>query len=176
MVDQAGTFAPADLSAGATNVALGDDNGSAAITMGFTFNFFGVDYTDIYIASNGFLAFDNASIGSRFDTNIPSSVTPNAIIAIGWDDLNPTLGGVVRYRLDGTAPNRIFIVEYNNIEHFGGGLGVNAQAMLYEGSNDIELHGTEYTADGPGADSWVQGIENADGTVGLGTPGRNAVS
>ena len=47
-VDQTGVFAP-EASVG-TGVVLGDDQVSGAIPIGFSFSFFGIAYTDLYMA------------------------------------------------------------------------------------------------------------------------------
>ena len=44
-----------DISATGTPIVLGDDEVSGAVPLGFTFRYFGTDYTDIYVSSNGFL-------------------------------------------------------------------------------------------------------------------------
>jgi len=40
------------------------------------------------------------------------------MIAPFWDDLYPPGGGGIYYSLTGSAPNRVFTVEWRNIEHF----------------------------------------------------------
>ena len=44
-----------------TSLTLSDDQVSAFLPLGFTFNFFGTDYTEIKLSSNGFLTFNNIS-------------------------------------------------------------------------------------------------------------------
>src|SRR5262245_19395344 len=51
------TYAFEDISGTGTGFVLGDDQVSAAIPLGFSFNFYGSAYTDVHVASNGFLTF-----------------------------------------------------------------------------------------------------------------------
>ena len=44
-----------DISATGTAIPLGDDEVSSAIPMGFTFDYFGSNYSDMYVSSNGFM-------------------------------------------------------------------------------------------------------------------------
>ena len=52
-----------DISATGTNVtpALTDDSNSAAINIGFTFNYGGLNYTQVFISSNGMIFFGPAA-------------------------------------------------------------------------------------------------------------------
>jgi hypothetical protein len=175
-LDQSGAFNPIDISGTGIDVPLGDDDGTGPISMGFTFTFIGNDYTDIYISSNGYLTFDPADVTDLSDDAIPDATLPNNIIAVAWDDLDPGNGGqpamnVVRYSTEGTAPNRVFVVEYFNVDQWPSGNNITTQAQLYEGSNIIEIHTTTKPDDGGGS---TQGIENFDGSDGLAVPGRNA--
>lgn len=50
-------FAPIAIPSGTVVGGLSDDNIVGSFPIGFTFNFFGTDYTQFYIGSNGFLTF-----------------------------------------------------------------------------------------------------------------------
>ncbi len=58
----------------------------------------------------------------------------------------------------------MFIVQFTNVQHFGGGNAVTMQCKLFEGSAVIEVHYQAAPSDG-GTHS--AGIENADGTAGV---------
>ncbi|MFB0902854.1 MAG: hypothetical protein QMB11_00590, partial [Nonlabens sp.] len=169
-VNQTGTFAPV-LGIG-TLITLGDDQLSSPLQVGFDFNFFGTDYGQFYISSNGFITFTPSSSGCCSGRTIPDSTDLNSLIAFSWDDLNPTQGGTIDYFTTGTAPNRKLIVNFIDIQRYGGGSPVTVQTILYENSGLIEMHTTNMTTDGG---SNTQGIENIDGSLGVATPGRNAV-
>ncbi|KAB2966144.1 MAG: hypothetical protein F9K18_06010 [Thermoanaerobaculia bacterium] len=153
-----------DISGTGTAVPLTDDSVSPALPMGFTFNFFGADYTDAYISSNGFMTFlAGQPNGCCTGAPIPTAATPNAIVAGWWEDLNPGAGGAVHYQTLGVAPNRRFVAQFTNVPHFGGGNLVTMQFKLFEGSNVVEVHYQAAPADG-GQHS--AGVENETGAVG----------
>ncbi len=171
-VNTSGTYAPEPFT-GTTAVSLADDQVSGALPIGFNFTFFGNSYSQFYISSNGFITFTGGqSSGCCSGGIIPSNDGVNNIISWDWNDLYPPGGGQIGYKTIGTAPNRILIVYYQTVSHCCGTDASNTgQIKLFEGSNIIEIHTTATTDDGSVA---TQGIENANGTIGFTTPGRNS--
>jgi hypothetical protein len=164
----------APISASFNSVSLSDDQLSPALPIGFDFNFFGVTYNEFRISSNGYITFDltTFSNGCCQGQTIPDSWDPNNLIALAWNDLNPSNGGTIGYTTIGTAPNRILVVDFNEVPHFGGGgLNVTVQAHLFEANGNIEIHCTTNVTDGSGH---TIGVENASGTCGITAPGMNA--
>jgi hypothetical protein len=155
-----------DISGTGTQVFLGDDQVSPAVPLGFTFDYYEVDYTDVYISSNGFLTFLNdPNSGCCSGQPIPTPGTPDGIIAAWWEDLYPPGGGTITYQTLGSAPNRVFIVQFTGIDHYPGiGLYNTFQFKLFESGDVIEIHYQDAPSDG-GTHS--AGIENETGTVGL---------
>ena len=174
VIDQTGVFAPIDITTSGTVVSLGDDEVSGAQPIGFSLNYYGSDYTDFFISSNGFITFDsNSANGCCSGGLIPSSGDENNLIALVWEDLDPSAGGVIRYETIGTAPDRILVMEYDNVPYYGGSDDlVKVQLQLFEETNRIEIHSTNIPANGDA----TQGVENSNGTEGIATPGRNAQS
>ncbi|WP_443632291.1 M36 family metallopeptidase [Candidatus Marifrigoribacter sp. Uisw_064] len=169
-IDQTGTYAPVDMSSGTTSFTLGDDDNGAA-SLGFNFPFFGNTFTSVNVSSNGYLSFSGSSLNEFNNDVLPDVDTPQNVIAVVWDDLNPTLGGTIHYKVVGSSPNRVMVIEYLDVSHFGNAsLVVNAQAHIYEGSGLIEIHTDQVDSDGVGR---TQGIENEDGTVAYTPAGRN---
>jgi hypothetical protein len=157
-----------------TTVFLGDDELSTPLPIGFSFNFFGVEYTDFVISSNGYITFDLASLnnGCCSGQNIPENFEPNNLIALAWNDLNPSSGGIIGYTTIGTAPNRILIVSFADVPHFGSaGTNITVQAKLYESNGNIEIHCTSNISDGT---PHTVGVENASGSCGITALGMNA--
>lgn len=158
---------------GATSVNLGDDNGTAALNIGFDFNFYGNTYSQFYIASNGFLSFSGTGMTgavSRTPTVLPTAGIPNNIIAVVWGDLDPSAGGTIKYQVFGNAPNRKLVVEYLNVPYYNSTQVVSAQAHLYEGSDNIEIHLINVQSDGSAR---TLGIENSTGTEAMTHPVTN---
>lgn len=169
-------FAPITITNGST-VYLGDDDVSAGLPIGFRFNFWGNDYTDFHISSNGFITFNPSSqSGCCAGQNLPSPNAPNNLIAFAWEDLDPGNGGqphinLIRYQTIGTAPDRILIVEFFNVDHYPSGDRVTTQIHLIESNHSIEIHTTSQS-DSRGAHT--MGIENANGTDAVTVTGRNS--
>jgi hypothetical protein len=154
------------------------------VPLPFTFNFFGQDYTQLAISSNGNLQFTLPASTAFYNDAIPTAATPNNAIYPLWDDLetDSTYGqGDIYYQTDGVSPNQRFTVEWNNVSQYTAGgtyprTSETFQCVLYEGSNDIEFrYGTITPSDtsnanqgtglGPGGDDYTIGIENSTGTV-----------
>jgi len=155
-----------DISGFGGALGLGDDNG-AVVPMGFTFNYYGDDYTDIAVCSNGYLTFGN-NLNTRANIfSIPDPSGPNNMLAVYWDDLNPPQGGEIYSATVGTAPNRRFIAQWQEIPFYFV-LGANTfQVILYEGTNTIEYrYGDFLPQPGGGGTPTTMGIENIDGTLG----------
>lgn len=169
-LDTSCVYTPITPPASPTNIVLGDDVLSSAITLPFTFKFYGQSKTAIKISSNGWISFNTALTSSTLgNTLLPNAGVPNDIIAGMWDDLvSPT----VNYYTLGTAPNRRFVVDYFESRHFGGPTGaVQFQIVLNETSNIVQILCVSCAAD-PSSPSATQGIENATGTDGITVPGR----
>ena len=165
-----------------TNVSLTDDAYSGVVNIGFTFNFYGNNYTQCVIGSNGLLSFDLSKANGYCAWALAGAGTvPNPGFAdyrnatMGcYQDINPGLGGQIQYQTLGTAPNRIFVALYKEIPMFSCGSCSYFAIILYEGSNNIEYH----IGNKPNCATWngglaVQATENAPGNIGHFTPGRN---
>lgn len=158
-----------------TGVVLGDDQVTAALPIGFSFEFFCNVYTNFYISSNGFITFNpGAANGCCSGQSLPNALTPDNLVALGWEDLNPSQGGTIEYFTTGTAPNRKLVVNFTNIPHYFNQDPITIQAILYETSNFVEVH-TTTVVNGPG-ELMTQGIENVGGTIGYAVPGRNSTA
>lgn len=144
-----------------TELSLGDDATANAIPIGFNFTFFGNTYNTLFISSNGLVGF-SAPSNSYTAQNFPDPTYPNNIIAWCWTDLNPGVGGNISYETIGVAPNRKFVVYYDEVTHYGGAATVTGQIVLNETSNAIDLIAVDIQTDGG---AMTQGIENMDGTV-----------
>src|SRR3954467_9799759 len=90
----------------------GDDALSAALPIGFSFNFYCQNYTSFIASTNGFITFDLAASnnGCCSGASIPNAGTPNNFVALRWTDLNLYSSGFVTYTTVGTAPNRQCII------------------------------------------------------------------
>ncbi|MDR7212675.1 LamG-like jellyroll fold domain-containing protein [Flavobacterium piscis] len=128
----------------ATNVpglgATADDGLSNIVTMPFSFNFGGAYYSNVRVSSNGWLTFASPSptAAQSYNNNATNANIIKPILFPLWDDLRCTV--VPKYTTSGTAPNRVFKVEwsrqkwqYNSSDDV-----ISFQVWLYEQSNVIE--------------------------------------
>ncbi|MEN0065596.1 MAG: MYXO-CTERM sorting domain-containing protein [Myxococcota bacterium] len=122
-----------DLSASNITLALGDE-GTVEVSLGFSFDFYGIDYSSVFVGANGTLNFE-LPLSPPQNQCLPANTQDRTIMA-WWDDLNPA-GGQVWARTSGAAPNQRFEVQWK-VPHFNGGV-VDVRAVLREGSNDIEI-------------------------------------
>lgn len=157
-----------------TAVSLGDDAVSAALAIGFSFNYYGNVYTNFYISSNGFIGFSPAMTnGCCTGQLLPSGSAPNNLIAFAWNDLNPSANAsAISYATLGSPPNRVLAVRYSTNHYNGTAYPMRGQVLLYEGSNAVEIH-SEVVTQVPGQVT-TQGMENLNGTSAVFTSGRNA--
>lgn len=157
---------------------LGDEGMSAPIDIGFSFSFFGTTYDQILINPNGILIpapTPSYPIAYFVPAPVPTFYQPNTMIAGYWGDLNQADGGQIFYDLQGTAPDREFVVEYNAVPHYlrSGMFPVTMQIVLREQGSQIEVHCQSCPSDG---DLHSQGVEDPQGLFGTALDGRSGVS
>ncbi len=156
-------FSWIDISATGTDLGLTDDSSSDQFPIGFTFTFYGTDYTQVNVGSNGvvyfgtdnYLGYSNVCIPG--DTNYDSPTT-NAMIGVYWDDLNPSSAGAVYYELQGTAPNRQLVIMWDGVPRYGSSDPMSFEVILNEADSSILM---QYLDVNPGVDA------GASATVGV---------
>ncbi len=115
------------------------DEGTTEIALPFPFTFYGTPYTIVNAGSNGVLQFGSSN--SSFDNLCLTSGPVTGMgdmIAPFWDDLNLQFVGFLETAVIGTAPERIFVIEWDDIPRFGDEEDrVTFEVQLFEGSNDI---------------------------------------
>ena len=175
------SFSFIDISSSGTAITLGDDD-SSNVPIGFTFNFYGQDYTTVNVSSNGYLKFTTGSTTLwENDCPIPDATGPDTAIYALWDDLDPSSGGAIYYETRGVSPNQVFIVQYNQVPFSGDSISgaVTFEVLLFESSNEIriEYQDVEGSARKTGSLA-TQGIESQAGygPTGLLYKGCNAAN
>ena len=118
--------------------------------MGFTFNFFGIPYSQCVIGANGTIGFDTSLSGGYDPWPISAALLGNPSkynsICGPWCDMDmfftgPTADGEITYFTYGTAPNRQFVVNYcHNSMYECPAQHTTSQMILYESTNVIEVH------------------------------------
>ncbi len=118
---------------------LYSDDGVTTLDLPFPFTFYGTTYTQLQASSNGNLQFGsgNAFYGNSCLDEEPASGMGD-MVAPFWDDLDLTSFGFLEYDVVGEAPDRIFVLEWDNIPRFGDSDDrVTFAVQLFEGSQDI---------------------------------------
>jgi hypothetical protein len=148
-----------------------DDCMSGMVPLGFTFNFWGTNYTTCDICSNGWLTFNAGMPPTYPGQTIPYASIPT-MVAFSWDDMY-TVGATVNYFTSGVAPNRIFVVNYNSVGFCCTAANqATVQIQLYETTNQIRILSANNNHIGRSGTMGIQSIGNGNLVV----PGRNAAS
>ncbi len=164
-------YAWIDIAATGTDITgLTDDNFVGPFPIGFAFPHYNNNFTEFYVSGNGFIGFGaTTDYGSRNNTGLPNSTTPNNIIAWCWDDLNiadaDNPGGRVVYEVvDGQlVVSFLNYPEYESLVNPGD--VITAQVILSADGN-VKI---QYQTIAPGFDilSCTIGMEDAGGSDGL---------
>jgi uncharacterized protein (TIGR03382 family) len=106
---------------GLTRTQVLSSGTQVAVSLPFTFDYLGDDYDRIIVDAAGFIRFSDTASPSNFDDPftvnfdaLPATLSPNYIIAPFW--LNFPGIPVVYRATEGVAPNRIFYIEYTDVE------------------------------------------------------------
>ncbi|MBL4662753.1 MAG: T9SS type A sorting domain-containing protein [Flavobacteriaceae bacterium] len=170
---------------GGTSVSVNiDDRWSDAINLPFDFCFYGQNYSQMLVGSNGVVTFDlNSNTPDGFCEYSFSDTLPNSNLFLAtifgpYMDIDPSVqgSGTINWRVLGTAPCRTMVVSYPSIPYFRcNELSMTTQIVLYETTNVVEVYLDGRSDD---CDNWndgnaVLGIQNQNGTAAVVAPGRN---
>ncbi len=169
----------------------GDENFSEPIPFGFTFPFYGIDRTYMYVDTNGeILLADNGWYepypDSGWDSDgfffnyvypIPGFTQMPALVAPLWDDLKAIEGtGDTYFETFGDAPNRYCVVEWHDFT-FGHGtvdeMTLTFEVIFHENGDmifqyqDVTLGQTGTNASHDEGRSSTVGIQNDTADIGL---------
>lgn len=143
-----------------------NDDDEAVVNIPFAFKYYNNTFTSVLVGTNGLLTFDTNSFAFGIGFAIPDSSEPNNMVAPFQDDL---VIGAGTTHLEGVAPHRVFIIQWENVTRFGAASGTTQlQVRLHEGQG-----GKLEIAYGPAvsinAGSWtaIAGMENGDASLGF---------
>jgi hypothetical protein len=157
---------------GGTVIPSSDDVTHGPFNIGFTFTFFGNNFTQFYVGSNGWIGFSANQTTGYVAQFIPNAGSPKNAILADWEDLLPGSANIY-YQTIGTAPNRKLVVSFNNVPHYGCRSNLHTfQFVLYETTNVIDIN----TVSKPlcNGNNATQGLVNSAGTTVVPVDGRNA--
>jgi len=110
------TYNWVDISTTGTEITFQhNDSTTAEIPIGFPFPWYGEPQTNFIVSANGWISFSDHN-GEWSNTSIPNASAPRDMIAPFWDDLDPLVGGEVRYY---TNNEDSLIVSFIQVPHYG---------------------------------------------------------
>ncbi|MDD2331977.1 MAG: hypothetical protein PHI68_04925, partial [Candidatus Cloacimonetes bacterium] len=140
-----------------------DDAISGEVPIGFNFPYGDMSFTAVKVSSNGWIGLGTTQTYSNL-TNALASTTYHPTIAPLWDDMSLATG-TATYLTTGTAPNRVFTVQYANLQwNYWAGNAMNFQARFYENGKIDFIYGS-YTGEPQNASASI-GINMSPGGTG----------
>ena len=159
-------------------------NSITTVELPFTFKFYGIEYDELTICTNGWISFGETNMESFRNYELPGAGGPSPMVAVFWDDLKTTSGGdVFAYS---SPDNDFYIVEWSDVRTFNSNSLETFQIILYNtgdqtptGDGEMKLQYKEFNNTSTGSypvgnwDAVVHGaycsvgIEDHSGHVGL---------
>ena len=181
---------------GVSTVPLGggslDNGGWDNVPLGFSFNFFGNNYSSLAVSTNGFLIFGpvlgygttagqlGQNIFSNLGGTFPNTNNPGNIIAVMAGDhyfgngTNGSATGDIYYWTEGYAPNRRFVLYYKDVNACCSSASptFSARAVLYETLGIVDIFIDNNIQSGPNS----VGVQNGSKTIGISPTGLDYFS
>jgi hypothetical protein len=90
---------------------------TATVSLPFPFKYYGIDYNQVRISTDGWLAFGNGSQTAPINAPLPYNDNVNNMVGVFWDDLydNEFFMGDILYYND--IMGHRFIIEWDSISH-----------------------------------------------------------
>ncbi len=147
---------------GDTDIGNHCDDCTTTIALPFDYTLYDQTYSSVNVSSNGNLQFVSNSAAFAIAC-LPTSALNFAILG-HWDDLRTdTAGSGIFTSVSGSAPDRIFNIEWRTT-YFSGSGNANFEIRLYEGQTRFDvIYGT---VDQAGTSATV-GVQGGTGTGGL---------
>ena len=150
----------------------GNWSGNGPITnidLPFTFRFYGIDYNEITVCTNGWIALGNSDMESFRNYPIPGPGGPSPMIAAFWDDLENGNSGDVFYK----EFNDYVIIEWSDMRTQNNNSLETFQVILYDnaaqpyGDNEIKIQYKEFNNTSSGSFSSYPPVHGAYATIGI---------
>lgn len=160
-----------------------NDNGSnqekiITMDMPFTFRFYGIDYDQVSICSNGYITMGESEVASFRNRRIPGPLASYPLIAPFWDDLRKGTGHTYTYY---DSNEHYFVITWDNWSNaYNSSSKETFQVILYDpqfwasSTGDAQIkfqyedfNNVDSTAQNAHGSYCTIGIEDHTGTVGL---------
>ena len=157
---------------GGSSLSGCDDCVRGPYNIGFTFNYFGNNYTQFYVSSNGWIGFSAGQTNGYTAQFLPNTGAPKNAILADWEDLFPNTGNMNFYT-SGVAPNRVLVFNFNSTPHYSCRSNLHSfQIVLFETSNIIDVNFQSKPI--CSANGATLGLTNVDGSKVVPVGGKNA--
>ncbi|MBN2468988.1 MAG: hypothetical protein JXD19_12650 [Deltaproteobacteria bacterium] len=145
-----------------------EDDDYTTVELGFSFQFYDVEFSSVKVSSNGYLTF--GYMGDAYSNQpIPLAGEPSNLIAPFWDDLAPNNGNGVFFTVIGTPPERKCVIQWDHVPHYSTSDGVTFEVLISEADNDITFQYQDVVFNDPALDlglSATVGLEDGSGKRG----------
>lgn len=156
---------------GGTAIPGCDDCVRGPYNIGFNFNYFGNNYSQFYVGSNGWIGFSPGQTSGYVAQFIPNGGAPKNAILADWEDLFPS--SQMTYYVTGNSPDRKLVVNFNSVPFYGCRTTfVTWQIVLHETTNIIDIN--VLSKPQCGGYSATMGLTDINGTKVVPVGGRNA--
>ena len=122
------------------NLGLSDNgngnysNSITAVELPFPFTFYGEEYSQMTICTNGWISFGETNMESFRNYELPGAGGPSPMVAVFWDDLKTTGGGTVNHYID--PDNEYYIVEWSDVRTYNQNSIESFQIIMYDTGED----------------------------------------
>ncbi len=161
-----------------------NDNGNnqediVTMNLPFEFGFYGEDYNQVSICSNGYIALGASEVALFRNYQMPGPLGPNPMIAAFWDDLRMGSGDVYTYY---NVAEHFFVIEYHNMQNAFSNDLEKFEIILYDadyygstdGNGDIKIQYHTFNNNNTGSSASSShgqystiGIEDHTGQLGI---------
>jgi len=144
-----------------TALTFTQDDETFTVDLPFTFRYYGLDYDEVSICSNGWIAMGSTTDTDYSNSAIPNSDGPAAMLAPFWEDLSPQQSGTVSYYYD--SANHWFIVEFYRVRQYTPTTALETfEVVLYD-----PAHYATVTGDGKIFFQWEDVTDVTTATFGI---------
>lgn len=176
-------FTGADITGTGAFLVSGDDSSSGPVPLGGTgmFDFYGVTFTSLVAATNGYISTDPTDGGPDLSNDCPIPAPPSTGGGDRMYPLHDDLISDIYYEYQTPCPRTsdrgatgegCHIFQWTNVTHFGGGGPWNQWAYLYDGGDFAFEVGPGNPEQGSGSTTGIQNLGATDGiTVACNTGG-----
>ena len=120
------------------NLGLTDDS-HVIIPIGFDFKFYGENYNQLSISTNGWIKPGLTNQSSFRNWRLPGAGGPSPMIAAFWDDMKTSSGGDVFYKEFSSEEGDFVVVEWSDMRTEDNNSEEDFQVILYSKNDNSTM-------------------------------------